>query len=296
MGFGTPVPLLIGIVLILLGVGLFFLDTFKPGYKRDSDTVYAVLFLAVGILSLLIWNAGFAEALQLMVSAGTLIALMIERIQNRSASSTQARQTGNSMPFREDDRPSRGYRPSVEEDRRSGVRAELDDDFMPLTQESARLRRIRGTRADGRDAYDQNSYEDPFPDDSRSSQRSSRRSSRSYLDNEPTLEEDRPRRRRPLQLEGDQVNGSNPYPDEFSPPVEPTIRRHRGNSRSTGATASTEELPSSARSRRRSRSQGDRPPVEDEYVDYKPLEPPQYPSSDDEFDNSNNFDDEPPFK
>ncbi|MEO0351241.1 MAG: Ycf66 family protein, partial [Cyanobacteria bacterium P01_A01_bin.15] len=39
MNFGTPVPLLVGLILILGAVGLFFLDKIKPGYERSSDKV-----------------------------------------------------------------------------------------------------------------------------------------------------------------------------------------------------------------------------------------------------------------
>jgi 4-amino-4-deoxy-L-arabinose transferase-like glycosyltransferase len=134
VGFGTPVPLLVGIVLIILGIGLFFLDNFKPGYKRDSDTVYAVLLLTVGILSLLIWNAGFAEALQLMVAAGTIIALMIERIQTRSANADVMRPAGGGRSSRREvDRPSRPYRGGYDDSPRSDLRVELDEGLLWMT-------------------------------------------------------------------------------------------------------------------------------------------------------------------
>jgi len=290
VGFGTPVPLLVGIVLVLLGVGLFFLDNFKPGYKRDSDTVYAILLLTVGILSLLIWNAGFAEALQLMVSAGTIIALMIERIQNRSALASMRQQGNNGAPYRDEERPNRSYRGGFEEDFRPDVRAELDDEPIPIPNESSR-RRIRGSRegrgSATRDSYTQDAYLDQLSDntDTRTSQRSSRRSSRSSVD-EASFGEERSRRR-PLQL-GEEADN---YTDIYSANVEPsTSTRRRGRS------VDTDENETSMRSKRRRPrpNTGDRP-MDGDYVDYKPLDPPKYPGSGDEFDNSSNFDDEPQF-
>lgn len=291
MGFGTPVPLLVGIVLVLLGVGLFFLDNFKPGYKRDSDTVYAILLLTVGILSLLIWNAGFAEALQLMVSAGTIIALMIERIQNRSALASMRQQGGNNgAPYRDEERPNRSYRGGgFEEDFRPDFRAELDDDLIPMTNESSR-RRIRGSRegrgSSARESYTQDAYLDRLSEntDTQTSQRSSRRSSRSSVD-EASFGEERSRRR-PLQL-GEEVDN---YTDIYSANVEPsTSTRRRGRS------VEADESETSTRSkRRRPRPNTDDRPDGD-YVDYKPLDPSKYPGSGDEFDNSSNFDDEPQF-
>ncbi len=285
MGFGTPVPLLVGIVLVLLGVGLFFLDNFKPGYKRDSDTVYAILLLTVGILSLLIWNAGFAEALQLMVSAGTIIALMIERIQNRSALASIRQQGNNGAPYREEERPNRSYRGGFEEDFRPDVRAELDDDLMPLTNEVSR-RRIRGSRegrgSGSRDAYTQDAYIDQLADEARSAKRTSRRTSRSY--------DDDAQYGGPLQLGGEEAESG--YVDTYTAPVEPSRNSNRRRGRSADV---ADEGTSSRSKRRRPRpNTGDRP-IDGDYVDYKPLDPPKYPGSDDEFDNNSNFDDEPQF-
>jgi hypothetical protein len=290
VGFGTPVPLLVGIILIVIGIGLFFLDNFKPGYKRDSDTVYAILFMLTGLFALLSWGAEFQIALQFMISAGTLTALMIERIQTRTPNSAQGRQPDNGMPYRDDPRPNRSYRGGFEEDFRPDVRAELDDEPIPIPNESSR-RRIRGSRegrgSATRDAYTQDAYLDQLSDntDTRTSQRSSRRSSRSSVDEAPFGEERS--RRRPLQL-GEEADS---YTDIYSANVEPsTSTRRRGRS------VDADENETSMRSKRRRPrpNTGDRP-IDGDYVDYKPLDPPKYPGSGDEFDNSSNFDDEPQF-
>lgn len=324
MNFGTPVPLLVGIVLILIAVGLFFLDRFKPGYKRDSDTVYSILFLTVGILSLFQLNQDFMPSFQMMIFAGMLIALMIESIQRRTPGGQVKQST---PPYREPerDRPSRGYRAGYSESPRAELRVELDDDrFTPINDEPP-ARRIRGTgerdfsrdpyasRNDLRgndlrsnegyrnDSYEKDSYGTALTDEPRASRRGSRRDN-SYEDEPPFTSEGGEARRRPLQLEGDANSDfSNPYSAESrsaeSRSAEPRRPRGRGTQPADTFTDTFSEEPvvSSSRSRRRRprSNNGDRP-SDETYVDYKPLNPSGYPG-DGEFDNSNNFDDDPKF-
>jgi hypothetical protein len=309
VGFGTPVPLLVGVILILIGIGLFFLDTFKPGYKRDSDTIYAVLFMGIGLLSLLVWNAGFAEALQLMVAAGTLTALMIERIQSRTANIEPLRPMGARPPRRETERPSRAYRSSYEDSPGANLRVELEEEeFMPPLEDdlgwSRRISSAREERGSSRNSYGPVDYADQLADEAkpaRTSSSPSRRDRRSYGDEGAYQDEDaynsERSRRRPLQIGGD-VLKDNTYAEGTSVGVESSRRRR--SSRTTLDAASDEVMQSSTRSRRRGRtSQGDRSgsssdwSVNDgDYVDYKPLNAsPKRP--DDEFDNSSNFDDGP---
>jgi Ycf66 protein N-terminus len=312
VGFGTPVPLLVGIVLILFGIGLLFLDTFKPGYKRDSDTVYAILFMLAGFFALLSWQADFQISLQLMISAGSLVALMVERVRNRSGNTDPVSPPMSSRSSRRDsrdERPSRSYRAGFDESPRSEVRAEFDDDLIPM-EETSRVRRIRGGRDSGgdRDSYQgQGAYFDRLSEDTREPRRSqsSRRSSSGYSDETP-YGEDRPRRSA-LQLEGDVVPDTSTFSDEnaarSSSESAPSGRRRRGRSESSSSSPSFEsETPTSSRgSRRRSRSNGDSSTsrgssLDGDYVDYKPLGIPKPPSSDDDFDNSGNFDDNPSFR
>lgn len=309
MGFGTPVPLLVGIVLILFGIGLLFLDNFKPGYKRDSDTVYAILFMLAGFFALLSWQADFQISLQLMISAGSLVALMVERVRNRSIN-TDPVPPMSSRPSRRDsrdERPSRSYRSSFDENPRSEVRAEFDDDLIPM-EESSRVRRIRGGRDSDRDSYQsQGAYFDQLSEDNREPRRSggSRRSSNAY--DETAYGEDRPRRGA-LQLEGDAVSDTSTYGNENATSSGGRRRRGRSDSTRSGSTESVSspslesEVPTGSRgSRRRSRSNGDNSTargssLDGDYVDYKPLGIPKPPSSDDDFDNSGNFDDNPSFR
>jgi hypothetical protein len=313
VGFGTPVPLLVGIVLILFGIGLLFLDTFKPGYKRDSDTVYAILYMLAGLFALLSWQADFQIAMQLMISSGSLVALMVERVRNRSVNNDPMPPMGGSRSSRRDsrdERPNRSYRAGFDESPRSEVRAEFDDDLIPI-EEPSRARRIRGGRDSGgdRDSYqNQGAYFDRLSEDTREPRRSqsSRRSGNDYSD-ENQYGEDRPRRRSALQLEGDAVSDPSTYSDEnattgSTSESAPSSRRRRGRSDASPPSLDSEVPTSSRGSRRRSRSNGDSSTtprgssLDGDYVDYKPLGIPKPPSSDDDFDNSGNFDDNSSFR
>jgi hypothetical protein len=298
VGIGTPVALLVGIILIIMGIGLFFLDNFKPGYKRDSDTVYAVLLLTVGILALLIWNANFAESLQLMVASGTIIALMIERIQSRSANSEMMRPAGGRSARRENDRSNRAYRGGYEDSPRSDLRVELDDDYnMPPLDDATWSRRIPGAREERpgtRNSYSQSAYLDQLSDESRPPRRSNPPMNRPSYDDEKSYSEER--RRSSLQLEGDVLDAES---NNFEARNTYSNRRRRpANRRSTEddltTDVSVEEPPRSSNRRRRPRPDSPTMSGDGDYVDYKPINPNPYP--DQEMDNSANFDDAPEFR
>ena len=309
MGVVTPVTLLVGVILILVAVALFFLDKFKPGYKRDSDTVYSILFLAVGIFSLVNFSAGPAESFQLLLCAGMLIALMIENIQRRTPGNASLYQGGGNTSgsgggSRKSDRPSRSSRSGFEDDFRSEVRAEFDNETTSM-EESSRVRRIRGGRDGGssRDSYQgQGAYFDQLSEDTREPRReTSRRSSNAYTDeNQSQYSEDRPRRRSALQLEGDAMPEINSYSEDRPASVESASssgRRRRGRSDAAPSSSESEPVTGTRGSRRRSRSNGDSSSsLDGDYVEYKPLGTPKPSSPDDDFDNSGNFDDNPSFR
>ncbi|MEO1447156.1 MAG: Ycf66 family protein [Cyanobacteria bacterium J06635_11] len=117
----TPVTLLVGIVLILGALALFFLDKLRPGYARDTDKVYAVLLLISGFLSLGHLTAGVTESFQLMLMAGMLFTLVLENVRNR--------EPVVEPPMRMDPRPPRPPRPRYDDrpQNRRVYRAELDE-------------------------------------------------------------------------------------------------------------------------------------------------------------------------
>lgn len=113
MGFGTPLSLVIGLILISGGLCLFFLGNFKPEIKRDSDNVYAILGIIAGILGVISFNKDIVPSIEQLLLAGMCIFLMWENIQKREPVALP--------PRREDDRgPRRPYRAEYEEPSYSG--------------------------------------------------------------------------------------------------------------------------------------------------------------------------------
>jgi Ycf66 protein N-terminus len=113
VGFGTPLSLVIGLILITGGLSLFFLGNFKPEIKRDSDNVYAILGIIAGILGVISFNKDIVPSIEQLLLAGMCIFLMWENIQKREPVALP--------PRREDDRtPRRPYRAEYEETGYSG--------------------------------------------------------------------------------------------------------------------------------------------------------------------------------
>lgn len=153
MNFGTPVPLLIGIILILGALALFFLEKFRPGYERDSDKVYAVLLLVSGLFLLAHLDMELLASFQQLLMAGMLTALLIESIRNRLPR-TEPMQPIDSRPSR----PRYDNRPPAN---RRVYRAELDDRGMPLRDRpyAPRMAPAPDPRmAPARDEYRRNEY------------------------------------------------------------------------------------------------------------------------------------------
>lgn len=167
MNFGTPVPLLIGIVLILGGVALFFLDNLKPGYGRDSDKVYAVLWLISGVFLLGHLTMELLASFQQLLMAGMLITVTIENVYSRTPKEDRyASQEAGAGGGRDD-----YYRPSRSPDYRGGgprmnVRAELDND-RPYRPRFPEDRRMIGGRDEPprRSGYHDDSYGDRYGSD-----------------------------------------------------------------------------------------------------------------------------------
>lgn len=193
MNFGTPVPLLIGIVLIVGAIALFFLDKLKPGYGRDSDKIYAVLCLISGVFLLGHLTMELIPSFQQMIMTGMVIALLIDNIRSRGPASNRfAQQEGPDL------RPD--YRPPSRTPygRRANVRAELDND----TGRYGPSRPVLGSREPGRPTYGDEGYGDrPYDERDRWDER---RPEPRYGNNGGGRADERIRRRRPpLQLRGD---------------------------------------------------------------------------------------------
>lgn len=154
MNFGTPVPLLIGIILILGALALFFLDKFRPGYERDADKVYAVLLLISGLFLLAHLDMELLASFQQLLMAGMLTTLLIESVRTREPNDNTLR---DPMMDRRPPRPRYEERPPV----RRGYRAELDNrpEYDRPEFRGAQQPRMNPAQAPYRqDAYAQDTY------------------------------------------------------------------------------------------------------------------------------------------
>ncbi|MEM0980632.1 MAG: Ycf66 family protein, partial [Cyanobacteria bacterium P01_H01_bin.58] len=206
MNFGTPVPLLIGIVLILGAIALFFLDKLKPGYGRDSDKVYAILWLISGVFLLGHLTMELLASFQQLIMTGMLIAVTIENVLSRKPKDARyAAQGLGDMPMEpEPYRPSRSQSYRNNASSRMNVRAELDNEaaFGGRFTSDRRMLRGRDEQPPRRSSYYGNDYVDSYADDERAyDQRPS-----SMAEERPVgrlnPSNDRIRRRRPKALDG----------------------------------------------------------------------------------------------
>ncbi len=295
MNFGTPVPLIVGVILIVGAIALFFLDKIKPGYRRDSDNVYAFLGLLAGVILLAHLGMEFTLSLQQMIMVGMLVALMIENIQNRMPNNGPMRQPRERGGYREDDyRPKRSQRSSR---MRSEAQLEFEDD------PPSRPRRIRGDN-ERRSRRDEYAYGGDYSEDNQSYSRRSRRravtyddyeqDSRRYTQDSYTQDsygqydqsysssaaytpaasaEERPRRRRPLQLKGE-LEDKDYTPDDYSSAVKAVRNRRRQNSGiNDDDYSNADDYSGNSPTSDTYGQNGDG----DDYVDYKPLDLPKYP-------------------
>lgn len=167
MNFGTPVPLLLGIFLVLSAVALFFLERFRPGYGRDADRVYAVLMLISGVFLLGHLTMELIPSFQQMIMVGMLTALLIQNINAREPYQGRPNPQGDGRDgyggggYRPPSRPSR---PVYGEDSRANLRAELDRRDYGLEDPYARPRPMLGGRDEGGRPYSQPSgySQDPY--------------------------------------------------------------------------------------------------------------------------------------
>ncbi len=204
MNFGTPVPLLLGIFLVLSAVALFFLDRLKPGYGRDADKIYAILFLISGVFLLGSLTMELIPSFQQMIMVGMLTSLMIQNINSRVPAGRPMPQGDGRDGYGGGYRPSRPSRPAYPPDARTNMRAELDRrDFGP-EDPYARPRPMLGGRND-EPPYGQ----EPYPN--------------RYGDTPPAL--DGRSDNRVDRVEGPPYYGGSPRPDE-------RVRRRRSKTRS----------------------------------------------------------------
>lgn len=160
MNFGTPVPLLLGIFMVICAVALFFLDRLKPGYERDSDKVYSILFLLSGVFLLANLNLDVISSFQQMLMVGMLVALMIQNINSRTPIAARGGPIDDSGYGGYRPPPVRGGRPpTYGSDNRANLRAELDRrDYGPDDRYNRPRPMLGGREEPGRSPYGQDNY------------------------------------------------------------------------------------------------------------------------------------------
>ncbi|MFQ4137081.1 Ycf66 family protein [Nodosilinea sp. PGN35] len=235
MNFGTPVPLLLGIFMVICGVALFFLDRLKPGYERDSDKVYAILFLLSGVFLLGNLTMDIIPSFQQMLMVGMLVSLMIQNINSRTPL-PRAGFSGDGGDFGGGGyRPSRGSRPPVyAPDSRPNLRAELDRrDYGPADPYNRPRPMLEGRgEPTGRPPYTPDVYGDGRPmrredismDRPMGDRPLNGPEGQPYYDNNPRPADERVRRRRPPKSRSE-------YNDRYrldpGPPPRPDYRPDR---------------------------------------------------------------------
>lgn len=263
MNFGTPVPLLIGIVLILGAIALFFLDKLKPGYGRDSDKVYAILWLVSGVFLLAHLTMELLASFQQLIMTGMLIAVTIENILSRKPKDARyaAQGLGDAPMEPEPYRPSRSQSYRNSGSSRMNVRAELDNEaaFGGRFTSDRRMLRGRDEQPPRRSSYYGDDYADSYADDERA-----------YGQRPPSMADERPvgrlnpgndriRRRRPKAIDGRYDDAPASWDDSQSPSA-------YGGGNSAGGYSSHAESASS--------SPYPDQDAADSYADYRPTEYP----------------------
>lgn len=235
---------ILGIVLALSGVGLYFLRTLRPNLARDHDIFFAaVALLCGGILLFQSWRLDPILQFAQFLSIGSAVWFAYEAIRLRGITTEQAKRA---TPLVDDERPvSRVYR------------AELDE-LTPLEEQRTVTRRIRGSR-DNRDSEDD--YREEMR--RRPSDRDDRRSS------------EQPRRSRPSRPVSSERSDWEAWGDENSEPS------RRGSSERDAQSGMRETIRDNSFS---PRSRGSNRPApsprrrgggsDSSYVDYQPVDFP----------------------
>lgn len=164
---------MLGIVLIIGAIALFFLDKIKPGYERDSDKIYAVLGLLSGIFLLAHLTMELVPAFQQIMMVGMVITLMVQNIRARTPRDSRAVQAGGyDEPIERDRyRPSRpSSRSTYRSEMRTNLRAELDRGGYDDDPRLPRERPMLGSRDNpdlSQDGYRRDDYAERYPEDDR---------------------------------------------------------------------------------------------------------------------------------
>jgi Ycf66 protein N-terminus len=282
---GTNSASILGIFLAVAGAALYFMRTVRPELSRDQDIFFAAVGLLCGfILVFQGWRLDPILQFGQLLLVGTTVFFAVESIRLRSIATQQAKRN---TPIVDEREVSNKY----SYNRRKGYEAEVEDDYEPLPyeEEEPPVRpRIRGSRDErsSRDDY----YEEQPP------RRSSRRTT-----NERPETTDKTRRRtsgrstnRPTEKNDDESWGASSarQVDDWEGSSDEARKPSRRSNGTPRPESREDDVPPRQRKRRppaettSRRESADDDVISADYVPYKPID-----SSDDESDNSTNFDD-----
>lgn len=286
VNFGGGTHTLLGILLAVAGAALYFLRSVRPELSRDHDIFFAAIGLVCGIILISQgWRLDPILQFGQVLLVGSTVFFAVESIRLRGIATEQAKRNTRIV---DDDRPVSNYYEQV---------AELDE--LEFDYDRPVRPRIPGSRDSRPNRLD--NYEDENPrrrsrsDDYDDQQ--PRRSSNSRSSTDRLGQGDKPRKRRTST-----TRVETRYQDEWDSPKKPedewnTSTSNRKSSRPSNNTPSRSESDTDVSPRpRKRRSSQDQPnrrsrnPDDDviptDYVDYKPVDRPNEP----ETDNSTNFD------
>lgn len=283
VGFG-PAGIL-GIIVAVAGAALYFLRSVRPELARDHDIFFAAVgLLCGGVLFFQGWRLDPILLFGQLLLTGSSIFFAVESIRLRQVATVQAKRSGGTPIFEEDPPFTRNV-----------YDAELDE-FGPAYDEPRRPQ-IRG-RQDGT----RRAYIDELPGENRpprrsTSSRPSQRSTSSQRSGKsrPPRSDSRPARSRT-----EYSKTESEYPDPFDTDTPertsertPPVSGDRGSNapRSRDGRRGTNTSSKSQKSRPRPDSPRDKTSAD--YVDYQPIDYPEYTNRpEQEQDNSANFDDD----
>jgi len=294
VNFGLNSASILGIFLAIAGASLYFMRSFRPELSRDQDIFFAAVGLLCGFILLFQgWRLDPILQFGQFLLTAMAVAFGVETIRLRAATTEQAKRSA----------------PTVDRDRRTSrvYRAEIDDmePYFEEDEPTDTRRRLRGTTTERPPRSDR--YEDGEEAEvdrsskSRSSRTRRKPSTRSripsnYYDEEEPNEDFYDRR----EVEADR--------EDYLPSRQPRSRREDSNpptrtsrkspprprneeSRDRRSSSSSRKAPSESRNSRppvsRPPSRRRPAPPKEDYVDYKPIDPPE---NEDNPDNNNQFD------
>jgi hypothetical protein len=285
---GTNSASILGIFLAVAGAALYFMRTVRPELSRDQDIFFAAVGLLCGfILIFQGWRLDPILQFGQLLLVGTTVFFAVESIRLRSIATQQAKRNTPIVDREREVSDNYSYK------RRRDYEAEVEDDYEPLPYEEEeppvrpRIRPSRDTRSSRED------YNEEQPP-----RRSSRRPS-----NERPETTDKTRRR-PSGRSASRITDR--YEDEESWGSSSTrqvddwenssdeVRKPsgRGSNGTPRPESREDDVPRRPRKRRppadttSRRESAEDDVISADYVPYKPID-----SSDDESDNSTNFDD-----